>query len=60
MTTLNCFALWLYEFKFRMVSGYSTLVQFQKQNTKFGVVHSNSNYILSTALPSPKLKLTSS
>ena len=22
-------ALWLYEFKFQMVSGYSTLVQFQ-------------------------------
>ena len=28
-------ALWLYEFKFQMVSGYSTLVQFQSGTRKF-------------------------
>ena len=27
-------ALWLYEFKFQMVSGYSTLVQFQSGTRK--------------------------
>ena len=28
-------ALWLYEFKFQMVSGYSTLVQFQSRTRNF-------------------------
>ena len=28
--TLKCFALWLYELKFQMVSEYSKLVQFQR------------------------------
>ena len=47
-------ALWLYEFKFQMVSGYSTLVQFQS-----GTRRKNSWFTLQsliTALPSPKQK----
>ena len=32
-------ALCLYEFKFQMVSGYSTLVQFQSGARKFGALH---------------------
>ena len=32
-------ALWLYEFKFQMVSGYSTLVQFQSGTRKLRDLH---------------------
>ena len=33
--TLKCFALWLYELKFQMISEYSKLVQFQSSTQKF-------------------------
>ena len=46
-------ALWLYEFKSQMVSGYSTLVKFQSGTRKIRDLH----YNLITALPSPKQKL---
>ena len=32
-------ALWLYKFKFQMVSGYSTLVQFQSGTRKIRDLH---------------------
>ena len=38
-------ALWLYEFKFQMVSGYSTLVQFQSGTRKICDLHYKDKYI---------------
>ena len=36
-------ALWLYEFKFQMISGYSTLVQFKAEQEKNFVLYTKIN-----------------
>ena len=38
-------ALWLYEFKFQMVSGYSTLIQCQSGARKFVIYTITYNYV---------------
>ena len=43
-------ALWLYEFKFQMVSGYSTLVQFQSGTRNF-VLYTIANLLFISIVP---------
>ena len=40
------FYMWLYVFKFQMVSGYSTLVQFQRGTRNFVLFTLTLNFIL--------------